>query len=46
MVTTCEGPKLVANDILWEGLIAPIMLIHLWERTTSLITDIILHELE
>jgi hypothetical protein len=42
----CEGPELAANDILWEGLIVPIMLICLRKRTTSLITDIILHELE
>jgi len=42
----CGHPEMVANGILWEGLIAPIMLIHLREHATSLITQIILHELE
>jgi cell division protein FtsL len=42
----CEGPKLAANDILWEGLIVLIMLICLQECTMSLITNIILHKLE
>ena len=42
----CEGPEMVANDILWEGLIVPITLICLWERATSLIMQIILHKPE
>jgi len=46
ILPTCEGPEMAANDILWEGLIAPIMLICLWERATYLIMQIILHELE
>jgi len=37
---------MAANDILWEGLIVPITLIHLRERVTSLIMQIILHEPE
>jgi len=37
---------MAANDILWEGLIALIMLICLRERATSLIMQIILHEPE
>jgi hypothetical protein len=41
-----EGPELAANDILSEGLIVPITLICLRERAMSLITDIVLHELE
>ena len=46
ILPTCEGPEMVANDILWEGLIVLIMLIHLRECATSLIMQIILHELE
>ena len=37
---------MAANDILWEGLIAPIMLIRLRECVMSLITQIILRKLE
>jgi len=37
---------MVANDILWEGLIVPIMLIRLREHATSLIMQIILHKPE
>ena len=37
---------MAANDILWEGLIALIMLIRLRECATSLIMQIILHEPE
>jgi len=46
ILPTREGPEMAANDILWERLIAPIMLIRLRERATSLTMDIILHELE
>ena len=46
ILPTCEGPEMAANDILWEGLIALITLIHLRERATSLIMQIILHELK
>ena len=46
ILLTCEGPEMAANDILWEGLIALITLIHLRECVTSLIMQIILHELE
>ena len=41
-----ECPNMVANDVSWEGLVMLIMLIGLWECTTSLIMDIVLHELE
>ena len=41
-----EGPELATNDILWEGLIAPITLIRFRERATSFITDIVLCEFE
>jgi len=40
-----EGPDVAANDIFWEGLIAPIALIRLRERATSLTTLIVVHEL-
>jgi len=46
ILPTCEGPEMVANDILWEGLIVLITLICLWECATSLIMQIILHEPE
>jgi len=40
-----EGPDVAANDIFWEGLIAPIALIRPRERATSLTTLIVVHEL-
>jgi len=41
-----EGPEMAAHGILWEGLIAPIMLIRFWERAMGLIVDIVIHKLE
>ena len=37
---------MAANDVAWEGLITPIALVRLWERATSLVIDIGIHELE
>jgi len=37
---------MAAHDILWEGLIALITLICFGEHAASLVTDIVLHELE
>jgi len=44
MLPMCEGPKVAANNIFWEGLIALIALIHLWECATSLIMLIVIHK--
>ena len=41
-----ECPEMAANDVGWEGLVAPIALVRLGHRATSLVTDIIRHELE
>ena len=41
-----ECPKTAANDIAQERLMTPIVLVRLWERTTSLVAAIIIHELE
>ena len=41
----CEYPKMVANDVAREGLVVPIELIGLREHATSLVTDIVIHEL-
>jgi hypothetical protein len=46
VVTTSEGSETVANDIVQEGLIMLIALIHFWERATSLVTDIVFHKFE
>jgi len=37
---------MAANDIVREGLIAPIAIIRLWERVTSFIPDVVFHELD
>ena len=41
-----EYPKMAANDVAREGLVAPIELVGLRERATSLVTDIVIHELD
>jgi hypothetical protein len=46
VVMTRECPEMAANDVGRKGLVAPIALIGLRERATSLVTDIVLHELE
>jgi hypothetical protein len=40
------GQKMVANDIVWEGLIMLIMITHLWECVMNFIFNIVIHELE
>jgi len=37
---------MAANDIVWEGLIALIAIIRLWECVTSFILDVVFHELD
>ena len=46
MVITPECPKTAPNDVAREGLVAPIALIGLRERATSLVTDIVIYELD
>ena len=41
-----ECPKMVADDVGWEGMVALIVLIGFWECVTSLVMDIVLHILE
>ncbi len=43
---TPECPKMAANDVAREGLVAPIALIGLREGATSLVTDIVTYELD
>ena len=41
-----ESPEMVANDVAWEWLVVLITLISLQEHATSLVMDIVIHELE
>ena len=46
VVTMHEHSKMASNDIIREGLIMPIALIHLQECATSFVMDIVFHELK
>ncbi len=41
-----ECPEMAANDVGREGLVAPIALMGLQERATSLVTDIVTYKFD